>query len=581
MNLLLFLAACRNGTSSDDLVIDPDTGTPCIPSDWYLDKDADGYGAGEPSSLCEAPDSWVARDGDCDDADGSVYPGAEEVPYDQVDQDCDGSDLRDADGDGDPVETDCDDADDTRASTFFERCSTGVDEDCDGVVDEDCQYFGGVASGEPDKRVLGVWVDGWQDKALTGEALWVLDDLNGDGLSELAFQSRTYSEDNFHFISGSDLLAEEELDVDNAFLSLNANVTDGLSNIQSVSTLLTSDSTTYISVHADNFRYNIASTATGSIVRSDAKTKVLEEDYYSDVWHDRGVTTDGTQVVFLYTDQLEAYPSYNTTSDLSPIWASFEFENPAQWLYSIDTEGDGTAELFVHSYIERSGTYQSNIFLFDTAIEEGFHYDADDRTNLTNDIGFGDTYWLRPDPTLHGDLNRDGYEDVLMRGFTPGAEQYGELWVYHQQGSWTDPEKPDLRFVLPEIVDGTALTLEELPMSLGDINGDDELDLALSLPDPDRRDANRVLLLLGPFDGGVVNIDEDPDGWLIGQDAAYEYGSEQHYGSRLGQDLAFLPDINGDGCDELFIGEPGYESNAPEDHGPGAVNLFLGAPGMP
>lgn len=52
-------------------------------------------------------------------------------------------------------------------------------------------------------------------------------------------------------------------------------------------------------------------------------------------------------------------------------------------------------------------------------------------------------------------------------------------------------------------------------------------------------------------------------------------------GSRLGQDLAFLPHIHGDGCDALLMGEPGYESNAPEDHGPGSVNLIFGAPGMP
>ncbi|MFT5584949.1 MAG: hypothetical protein ACI9VR_002537 [Cognaticolwellia sp.] len=576
MTLLLFLVACRNGTPSDDLVIDSDTSTPCTPSDWYMDQDSDGYGAGDPSSSCEAPDAWIARDGDCDDADGSTFPGAEEIPYDDVDQDCDGSDLRDADGDGDPVDSDCDDADDTRASTFFERCNTGVDEDCDGVVDEDCQYFGGVASGEPDKRVLGVWVDEWQDRAVTGEALWVLDDLDGDGLSELGFRSRTYREDDFHFVRGSDLLAEDELDVDDAFLSLNADVTDGISYIQSAYTLRTSDSTTYISVHASSIRYNIASTATGSVGRNDAETRVWEEPYYADVWRDRGVAEDGTRLVFFHSDQLEAYPSYNPTDDSSPTWATFEFDSQPYWLYSIDTEGDGTAELFVVSTTEG----ESNVFLFDTAIEEGFHYDADDRTNLTKDTGFGDTYWLRPDPTLRGDLNRDGYEDVLMRGFSPDADQYGELWVYHQDGSW-DPNNPDLRFVLPEIADGTALTLEELPMTLGDINGDDELDLALSLPDPDRRDANRVLLLLGPFEDGVVYVDEDPDGWLIGQDAAYEYGSEQHYGSRLGQDLAFLPDINGDGCDELLIGEPGYESNAPEDHGPGSVNLIFGAPGMP
>ncbi|MBM4366823.1 MAG: putative metal-binding motif-containing protein [Deltaproteobacteria bacterium] len=42
---------------------------------------------------------------DCDDADGSVFPGAVEFPGDGVDQDCDGEDLVEAAGDtGVPVE---------------------------------------------------------------------------------------------------------------------------------------------------------------------------------------------------------------------------------------------------------------------------------------------------------------------------------------------------------------------------------------------------------------------------------------------------------------------------------------------
>lgn len=73
---------------------------------WFTvvdaDADADGYTLG---------------DGDCDDADAAVHPGAGEIWYDGVDQDCDGLDDYDADRDGyRPVSlggSDCDDADAT------------------------------------------------------------------------------------------------------------------------------------------------------------------------------------------------------------------------------------------------------------------------------------------------------------------------------------------------------------------------------------------------------------------------------------------------------------------------------------
>jgi autotransporter-associated beta strand protein len=57
---------------------------------WYQDNDADGFGAGAPVMACSAPAGTVADNTDCDDAHASAHPGATEIGYNLVDDDCDG-----------------------------------------------------------------------------------------------------------------------------------------------------------------------------------------------------------------------------------------------------------------------------------------------------------------------------------------------------------------------------------------------------------------------------------------------------------------------------------------------------------
>jgi hypothetical protein len=84
------------------------------------DVDEDGYDANE----------------DCDDEDATVYPGATEVPYDGIDQDCSGEDLTDVDGDGYDAEVvggnDCDDDDPDINPEAIDIAGDGIDQDCDG-----------------------------------------------------------------------------------------------------------------------------------------------------------------------------------------------------------------------------------------------------------------------------------------------------------------------------------------------------------------------------------------------------------------------------------------------------------------
>jgi len=134
---------------------------------WYLDADADLFGAANSSlSACDQPTGYVSNATDCNDALSSINPSAQEVcDSSNVDEDCDGvSDdadssatgqsrwYRDADGDAygssSVSQSKCDqpagylanssDCNDTLASVYpgaSESCNS-IDDDCDGVTDE-------------------------------------------------------------------------------------------------------------------------------------------------------------------------------------------------------------------------------------------------------------------------------------------------------------------------------------------------------------------------------------------------------------------------------------------------------------
>ncbi len=137
---------------------------------WFADADADGFGDAATADIdCDQPSGYVSDSTDCDDADGAVNPDEAEVcDASDVDEDCsgaaddddggamgqtDGYLDDDADGSGDADaslaacdlpsdyvfdDTDCDDADAGIHPGATEVCdAASVDEDCSGLADDE------------------------------------------------------------------------------------------------------------------------------------------------------------------------------------------------------------------------------------------------------------------------------------------------------------------------------------------------------------------------------------------------------------------------------------------------------------
>jgi MYXO-CTERM domain-containing protein len=129
-----------NGIDDDcDLLVD-DKDTVTGAGTFYADTDSDKYGDAKSSvTACAAPVGYVGDKTDCDDKAAGVHPGAVEVPYDGIDQDCVGGDLVDLDGDGVASTfaggTDCNDRD-VKTNPGGTETVDGRDEDCNGKVDD-------------------------------------------------------------------------------------------------------------------------------------------------------------------------------------------------------------------------------------------------------------------------------------------------------------------------------------------------------------------------------------------------------------------------------------------------------------
>ncbi len=103
---------------------------------YYRDADEDGFGDAQIATdtcISTAPIGFVNNDLDCDDTNTMVNPNAMEIPYDELDNDCNvATPNDDLDEDGFLLAEDCNDENPNINPDAEEIANNGIDEDCDG-----------------------------------------------------------------------------------------------------------------------------------------------------------------------------------------------------------------------------------------------------------------------------------------------------------------------------------------------------------------------------------------------------------------------------------------------------------------
>lgn len=149
----LGLAACTSPPSEDGITIS--------------DVDMDGISSAE---------------GDCNDQDPTIFPGADDIVGDMIDRNCDGNDGIDNDRDGDASQAsggaDCNDEDPAISSEREEIGWDGIDQNCDSVDQYDFdQICSGTRYSCAVSTIGEIWCWGDDgDGTVTGhptEGLWV------------------------------------------------------------------------------------------------------------------------------------------------------------------------------------------------------------------------------------------------------------------------------------------------------------------------------------------------------------------------------------------------------------------------
>jgi hypothetical protein len=549
------------------------------------DMDGDGY----------------TEEEDCDDGDASVYPGATELPYDNIDQDCDGSDLDDLDQDGwSAVEAggeDCDDTDPAINPDAEDPLGDGIDQNCNGSdraplvgrysFDDSDVYFEGTVVSENFSETFG-----W---AVLNSA-----DLNSDGLDDVIIGDPWASSANvmiYHAPFDSYIDAESEKRLEAASIwGEEPNHYMGYSLAAAGDVDNSGYDSVWIGTQGDypycqptiqdcaNRVYRIRGSVTGEgdIYNMSVATLYggnLEWNLGAFVAADGDLNADGRQDL-LVSAYSYGYAAYAVTQnvvgsvDLEDVMAaSFTYANAIA--HAGDVNGDGFGDVvagwyfFIGTKFEDSPDVGATVFLGPTTGE--LPYSSADHVLRRDPSDDYDYSTIKVSSA--GDVNDDGYSDILVGSPYYRSEEKGDDYSYGRVYLLYGPDFGSNALNEADVVFNSGGLTSSLGRALehGNLDHDPYSDIILAdIGAVHTKEEANAFLFYGPLEPGHYSA--------ASADAVFADDSEsQNYAARS---LSARGDNDGDGYYDLMIGEP-YCKLVEKDKShttPGCAHIFYGAP---
>ncbi len=533
-------------------------------------------------------DAFSVSQGDCQDGNPAIYPGATET-CNSIDDDCDAGIDEGFDLDGDSYTScggDCDDTEPLAHPGIAETCSDGIDNDCNGT-DNGCDVSGEYSASAANTILVG---ENAEDSA--GGSVSGIGDVNGDGYGDILVGAQ--NRDSVATDSGS------------AYLFLGP-VPFGIVDLSSADAIFTGQ------LSGDNAGHWVGN---GGDLNGDGYGEVI----FSADKTDEGGPNSGTVYIF--------YGPISGTHSVTEADAKVVGENGndeyGHRMQVGDFDDDGMGDLLIASaYVDAAATDSGAAYLF-----SGPLYGSLDASSATARIaGVAANDHAAHSLTCPGDVNGDGHDDLLMgaESSDAGGTNSGAAYLFYGPISgFISASTADAVFTGEASGDSAGSAVN----GPGDFNGDGMDDLVIAANDRDVGGVNagRIYIFFGPVASGAYSLssadvmldgapsesagnalgasgDFDADGvddLVVGassndaggvdQGAAYlVYGpittdsnldhadviwSGEAAGDQLGWHVAIVPDTDGNGTDEVLLGARKADRGGSNS---GVAYLFLGA----